>query len=152
MKTEQKSKEMKKNLQPIEAMMETQTKLMDTFTANAMKAMEVFRMEDTWSKKAREIYEAYMKEQKALAEKAMQPGSYEKGMEGMTEQMTKAMEMQWSFANRTMEFYRDAITDLTDGKSESPFSRMFELFNDNMHAMMDATKKNMEAFRTTSWN
>jgi len=152
MKTTQKSTTMKKQAMPIEIMMDNQNKLMDTITTNAMKAMEVFKMEDNWSKKGKEMYESYLKEQKQLAEKAMQPASYEKGLESMTEQMTKAMELNWNFANQTMGFYRDAMTAMTDGKSENPFNRMFELYNDNMHAMMDTAKKNMEAFRQVNWN
>jgi hypothetical protein len=143
---------MKKQNMPIEIMMDNQNKLMDTITTNAMKAMEVFKMEDNWSKKGKEMYENFLKEQKQLAEKAMQPASYEKGLESMTEQMTKTMELNWNFANQTMNLYRDAMTAMTDGKSENPFNRMFELFNDNMHAMMDTTKKNMEAFRQVNWN
>lgn len=143
---------MKKQHTAIETMVETQTKLVDTFTTNAMKAMEVFRMEDTWSKKGKEIYEDYLKEQKAMAEKAMQPATYEKGMEAVTEQMVQAMEMQWQFATRTMDFYREQMMSVTEGKHENPMNRMMELFHDNMHAMMDATKKNMEAFRIGNWN
>lgn len=143
---------MKKQAMPMETMMENQTKLMDTITTNAMKAMELFKMEDNWSRKGRDMYESFLKEQKQLAEKAMQPATFEKGLEGVTEHMTKAMEINMHFANQAMSFYRDAMTAMTDGKNENPFNRMFELFNDNMHAMMDTTKKNMEAFRQMNWN
>lgn len=143
---------MKKQATPAETMMEAQNKLVETMSANAMKAMEIFRMEDTWSKKGRELMETYMKEQRELAEKMMQPATFEKGMEGVTEQMMHAMQMQMDYARKTMDFYRDAMMAMAEPKAENPFMRMFEIGNDTMHAMMDAMKKNMEAMRPAQWN
>jgi hypothetical protein len=143
---------MKKQANPAETMMEAQNKLVETMSANAMKAMEIFRMEDTWSKKGRELMESYMKEQRELAEKMMQPATFEKGMEGVTEQMMHAMQVQWDYARKTMDFYRDAMMAMAEPKAENPFMRMFEIGNDTMHAMMDAMKKNMEAMRPAQWN
>lgn len=143
---------MKKEIKPIEVMMENNNKLMETINGNAMKAMEIFKMEDNWSKKGKEIFDSYMKEQKAILEKSMQPATFEKGIESVTTHMTKAVETQIQFATKTMDFYREAFTSAVEGKQESPFNRMMELFNDNMHAMMDVTRKNMEAFRNVNWN
>ena len=139
---------MKKTTLPIETIVENQNKLVETITANNMKAMEIFKVEDAWTKKGKELFEAYVKEQKELTDKVAQPATFEKGFEGVTEQMTKAFEMNWNYANKTMEFCRETMTSMTEGKVENPFTRMFDLYNDNMHAMLDATKKNLEAFRT----
>lgn len=147
-----KSKDMKKTTVPMEAVIENQNKLVETFTNNAMKAMDIFKMEDNWSKKSKEFMLNYMKEQKELMEKAMQPASYDKGIESMTEQMTKVFEMNFNYANKAMDMYREMLNGMMDSKQENPMNRMFELFNDNVHAMMDASKKNMEAMRNMNLN
>jgi len=143
---------MKKQTTPAETMMEAQNKLVETMSANAMKAMEIFRMDDAWSKKGRELMESYMKEQRELTEKMMQPATFEKGVEGVTEQMMHAMQLQWDYARKTMDFYRDAMMAMSEPKAENPWMRMFEICNDTMSAMMDTAKKNMEAMRPAQWN
>ena len=152
MKTQQKTKVMKKSNLPIEVVIENQTKLVETLSANALKAMDIFKMEDNWSKKSKEIVAEYVKEQKELVGKVMQPTTFENGFEGMSEQMTKAMEMNFAYANRAMDFYREAMFGMIEGKQETPMTRVMELMNDNMHAVIDATKKNMDAARTISAN
>jgi hypothetical protein len=146
-----KSTTMKAPIFPMEILIENQTKLVDTINNNTQKAMEIFKVEDKWTKKGKELFDAFMKEQKQLMEAATKPEMMEKGIEGVTEQWTKAMEVQMNYANKAMEFYREAITTANEPKADNPFAKMFDIYNENMHAMVDTTKKNMDAFRTM-WN
>jgi uncharacterized protein YukE len=136
---------------PFEILVENQTKLVDTITNNTQKVMEIFKMEDTWTKKGKELFEAFMKEQKQLLEAATKPEVMDKGFEGVADQWTKAMEMQMNYANKTMEFYREAITAANTPKADNPFAKMFDIYSENMNAMVETTRKNMDAFRSM-WN
>lgn len=142
---------MKTPMIPFDTLMENQNKLVDALTQNSQKVMELFKMEDNWTKKGKELFDAYVKEQKSLLEVSMKPESMEKGFEAVAEQWTKALELNWNYANKTMDLMRESVTTMNEPKADNPFTRMFDIYTESVHAMVDTTKKNMDAFRAM-WN
>lgn len=124
---------------------ENQTKLAETLTANAKEAAKVVAIDETLLTEAKALFNEYTTKNKELFETIMKPESVEKIWEKMPDTYSKAVGLQVEYFNKTMDFYRQAFNASLKNVQESA-QKISEIYKNNYEAMTKTAEANVKIF------
>lgn len=126
---------------------EIQQEMLDKFTENSTRMMEMLMLEEADTKKGQEIWNEFFKRSQHLMEEQLHPDNMEKFWEKMPEQYNKSLELQMDFYNRTTEYMRHMMEKYTMQQQQEYMKKMTHIYMDSYNAWMESSQAGFKAMQ-----